>query len=69
MAKVFIGEALIAFKRSRNMSHVQMCKALGIDRQYFSALEQNRKPLTPALSQKLERAFGINVSELMPPSH
>ena len=68
MAKVFIGGALIAFKKSRNMSQVQMCKALGIDRQYLLALEQNHKPLTPALSKKLERALGKNASEILPVS-
>lgn len=41
-----------------------MARALGVSKAYLISLEENQKPITPALEAKFRRAFGIEVKNL-----
>ena len=62
--RIFAGERLKALRAERGLNQVAMGDLLGISTSYLSQLEHDDRPLTPALVERLSRAFPLDWREI-----
>jgi len=63
---IFAGQSLRALRRRRALRQADMATALGISASYLSQLENDERPLTPALTDMLVAAFPVDWADLAP---
>ncbi len=62
--RIFAGDRLKALRAERGLNQAAMGLLLGISTSYLSQLEHDDRPLTPALVERLARAFPLDWREL-----
>lgn len=62
--RIFAGERLKALRAERGLNQAVMGGLLEISTSYLSQLENNDRPLTPALVERLSRAFPLDWREI-----
>ncbi|MEQ1498182.1 MAG: short-chain fatty acyl-CoA regulator family protein [Novosphingobium sp.] len=62
--RIFAGERLKALRAERSLNQAAMGELLGISTSYLSQLEHDDRPLTPALIERLSRAFPLDWREI-----
>lgn len=62
--RIFAGERLKALRAERGCNQAAMATLLGISTSYLSQLEHDDRPLTPALIERLSRAFPLDWREI-----
>lgn len=62
--RIFAGEQLRALRAERGLNQAAMGDLLGISTSYLSQLENDDRPLTPALIERLSRAFPLDWREI-----
>ena len=62
--RIFAGERLKALRAERGLNQAAMGELLGISTSYLSQLEHDDRPLTPALVERLARAFPLDWREI-----
>ncbi len=62
--RIFAGERLKALRAERGLNQAAMGELLGISTSYLSQLEHDDRPLTPALIERLSRAFPLDWREI-----
>jgi len=67
MVKIFkkLSENIKRIRLKRRMSQGDICRAIGMDRSYMSAIESGKKNVTLAVLEKLASAFDVSVDELL----
>lgn len=64
--RIFAGERLKALRAERGLNQAAMAELLEISTSYLSQLENDDRPLTPALIERLSRAFPLDWREIGP---
>lgn len=64
MRRIFAGQRLRAIRTERGLKQAELAAALAISPSYLSQLEHDDRPLTPALIERLARAFPLDWREL-----
>ncbi|WP_374279640.1 short-chain fatty acyl-CoA regulator family protein [Novosphingobium sp.] len=62
--RIFAGHQLRAIRAERNLRQAEMAERLAISTSYLSQLENDDRPLTPALVERLSRAFPLDWREI-----
>ncbi|MDE2412712.1 MAG: DUF2083 domain-containing protein [Sphingomonadales bacterium] len=62
--RIFAGERLKALRAERGLNQAAMGDLLAISTSYLSQLENDDRPLTPALIERLSRAFPLDWREI-----
>lgn len=62
--RIFAGERLKALRAERGLNQAAMGKLLEVSTSYLSQLENDDRPLTPALIERLSRAFPLDWREI-----
>ena len=62
--RIFAGDRLKALRAERGLNQAAMGELLGISTSYLSQLEHDDRPLTPALVERLARAFPLDWREI-----
>jgi XRE family transcriptional regulator, fatty acid utilization regulator len=62
--RIFAGERLKALRAERGLNQAAMGKLLAISTSYLSQLENDDRPLTPTLVERLARAFPLDWREI-----
>lgn len=62
--RLFAGERLKLLRAERGLNQAAMAELLGISTSYLSQLEHDDRPLTPALVERLSRAFPLDWRDL-----
>ena len=62
--RIFAGERLKALRAERGLNQAAMGKLLEVSTSYLSQLENDDRPLTPALVERLSRAFPLDWREI-----
>jgi len=62
--RLFAGEQLRALRTSRKLRQGEMAGLMGISASYLSQLENDERPLTPALAGRLRANFPVDWEEL-----
>ncbi len=62
--RLFAGERLRALRAERGLNQAAMGELLGISTSYLSQLEHDDRPLSPALIERLSRAFPLDWREI-----
>ncbi len=62
--RIFAGERLKTLRAERGLNQAAMGELLGISTSYLSQLEHDDRPLTPALIERLSRAFPLDWREI-----
>lgn len=57
--RLFAGEQLKALRITRKLRQGEMASLLGISASYLSQIENDERPLTPALTDRLQQAFPV----------
>jgi len=67
MVKIFkkLSENIKRIRLKRRMSQGDICRAIGMDRSYMSAIESGKKNVTLAVLEKLASALDVSVDELL----
>lgn len=65
---LFAGQPLRALRQRRGLRQADMAGALGISASYLSQLENDERPLTPALTDTLMATFPVDWADLAPPA-
>jgi transcriptional regulator with XRE-family HTH domain len=60
-----LGKNIKQIRLRRKMSQGDICRAIGMDRSYMSAIEGGKVNVTIAIVEKLARALGVSVDELL----
>jgi len=60
-----LGENIKKIRTKNGMSQGDICRALDMDRGYMSAIENGKKNITIAQAERLAKALGVSVSELL----
>ena len=60
-----LGENIKKIRTKKGMSQGDICRALDMDRGYMSAIENGKKNITIAQAERLAKALGVSVSELL----
>ncbi|MDP3794994.1 MAG: helix-turn-helix transcriptional regulator [bacterium] len=60
-----LGENIKRIRTKKGMSQGDICRALDMDRGYMSAIENGKKNITIAQAERLAKALGVSVSELL----
>jgi len=60
-----LGKNIKQIRLRRKMSQGDICRAIGMDRSYMSAIEGGKINVTIAIVEKLARALGVSVDELL----
>ncbi len=62
--RIFAGHQLRTIRAERNLRQADLAERLGISTSYLSQLENDDRPLTPALVERLSRAFPLDWREI-----
>jgi XRE family transcriptional regulator, fatty acid utilization regulator len=62
--RIFAGERLKALRAERGLNQAAMGRLLDVSTSYLSQLEHDDRPLTPALIERLARAFPLDWREI-----
>lgn len=62
--RIFAGRHLRRLRSTRSLRQTEMAAALGISAAYLSQLENDERPLTPALTDRLRTAFPVEWQDL-----
>ena len=62
--RLFAGSRLRAIRTERRLKQSELAAALAISTSYLSQLENDDRPLTPALIERLSRAFPLDWREI-----
>ena len=62
--RIFAGSRLRAIRTDRRLKQSELAAALAISTSYLSQLENDDRPLTPALVERLSRAFPLDWQEI-----
>ena len=62
--RIFAGSRLRAIRTERRLKQSELAAALAISTSYLSQLENDDRPLTPALVERLSRAFPLDWREI-----
>jgi transcriptional regulator with XRE-family HTH domain len=67
MAQIFktLGQNIKRIRLKKRMSQGDICRAIGMDRSYMSAIESGKKNITLIVLEKLANALNISVDELL----
>jgi len=67
MAKISkqLGQNIKRIRLKKRMSQGDICRAIGMDRSYMSAIESGKKNVTLAVLEKLANALDVSVDELL----
>ena len=57
--RLFAGEQLKALRTARKLRQGEMAALLGISASYLSQIENDERPLTPALTDRLQQSFPV----------
>lgn len=57
--RLFAGEQLKALRSARKLRQGEMAALLGISASYLSQIENDERPLTPALTDRLQSSFPV----------
>ena len=60
-----LGKNMKRIRLEKGMTQGDICRKLGLDRAYISNLESGKKNPTLATIEKIAKALGINIDELM----
>ncbi|MFA5643133.1 MAG: helix-turn-helix transcriptional regulator [Candidatus Paceibacterota bacterium] len=60
-----LGRNMKRIRLEKGMTQGDICRKLGLDRAYISNLESGKKNPTLATIEKIAKALGINIDELM----
>ena len=60
-----LGKNIKQIRLRRKMSQGDICRAIDMDRSYMSAIESGKKNVPIAVVEKLARALGVSVDELL----
>lgn len=60
-----LGQNIKRIRLRRKMSQGDICRAIGMDRSYMSAIEGGKVNATIAIVEKLARALDVSVDELL----
>jgi transcriptional regulator with XRE-family HTH domain len=60
-----LGENIKRIRLRRKMSQGDICRAIGMDRSYMSAIEGGKVNVTLAILEKLAKALDVSVDELL----
>ena len=60
-----LGKNIKCVRLRRKMSQGDICRAINMDRSYMSAIEGGKVNVTIAIVEKLARALGVSVDELL----
>ncbi|MEK7479003.1 MAG: helix-turn-helix transcriptional regulator [Patescibacteria group bacterium] len=60
-----LGANIKKIRTRKKMSQGDICRKLGMDRSYMSAVESGKKNITLAVLERLANALGVRVSELL----
>lgn len=62
--KLFVGAKLRRLRQKHRLNQADLAARLGLSVSYTCQLENNQRPLSPAVLSRLSRAFDIDVAEL-----
>jgi len=60
-----LAENMRRIRTRKNMSQGDICRALGVDRAYISTIESGKQNPTLATVEKIAKALGVSVNELL----
>ncbi len=60
-----LGDNIRRIRLRRKMSQGDICRAIGMDRSYMSAIEGGKKNVTISVVEKIAHALDISVDELL----
>ena len=60
-----LGDNIKKIRTQKKMSQGDICRKLGMDRSYMSAVESGKKNITLAILERLANALGVSPSELL----
>lgn len=60
-----LGDNIKRIRLRRKMSQGDICRAIGMDRSYMSAIESGKKNVTIAVVEKIAKALSVSVDELL----
>ena len=60
-----LGQNIKRIRLKKRMSQGDICRAIGMDRSYMSAIESGKKNVTLAVLEKLANALDVSVDELL----
>jgi len=59
------GENMKKIRLEKCMSQGDICRSLGLDRAYISNVENGKQNLTISTMEKVAKALGVNVDQLL----
>ncbi|MDO8570572.1 MAG: helix-turn-helix transcriptional regulator [Candidatus Daviesbacteria bacterium] len=61
----FLGEKVKKYRKSRNLTQIQLAVAIGISSSYMSAIEQGARYPSLKVLQKISKVIKIDIKELL----
>ena len=59
------GDNMKKIRLEKGMSQGDICRSLGLDRAYISNVENGKQNLTISTMEKVAKALGVNVDQLL----
>ena len=63
MAKIFMGVRLRTLRQERGLTQVALARALGLSPSYLNQLEQDQRPLSEAVLERIHAVLGIDIQQ------
>jgi transcriptional regulator with XRE-family HTH domain len=60
-----LGENIRKIREEKQMTQIELCRKLSVDRAYMSNVENGKKNPTLLTMEKIAKALGVSIEELM----